>query len=585
MVIFDVVLRGDCMLKREKTARQSEGAIQQASMPPKGESSSTNRRTFLNKLGGAAILAAGAKAIELGPLAKPASAHEGRREGRERARESFEIRVRAAERERDVEIPEQLTNGDERKYTNFIGSYSKGLPHSSIGEVDQAAYEEFLDACRTGTAAGFENVPLGGTVKLVNPMSGIAFDLEGTDSHQLAIGPPPALASQMRADDMVEQYWMALCRDVNFTDYATDPTALAAGQELSALAAFAGPKVSGQVTAQSLFRGFTAKDLVGPYVSQLFLRPFNYGQYAISGKITTYVPGIDYLTDQPSWLKARNGEGPFAKNQLDTQPRFVRNGRDLAAYVHTDQIFEAFYNAGIWLGANGAPPNSGNPYLALTKQSALITFGATQFLCLLAEASTRALKAVWYAKWFVHRTLRPEDYGGLVHAVMTGQAKYPLQGDVLNSHALTQTFSKYGTYLHAQAYPEGCPQHPSYAQGHGAIAGACATMLKAAFNGSAAFYKLTNGTIQVASEDGSALVPYGGADAEQITVNGEINKLASNIGLGRDFAGVHWRTDYSDGLKLGETVALSILSDQKETYGEDFSGFQITKFDGTSITV
>jgi hypothetical protein len=90
---------------------------------------------------------------------------------------------------------------------------------------------------------------------------------------------------------------------------------------------------------------------------------------------------------------------------------------------------------------------------------------------------------------------------------------------------------------------------------------------------------------QVASEDGTALVPYAGADADQITVNGEINKLASNIGLGRDFAGVHWGTDYSDRLKLGETVALSILSDQKETYGEEFSGFQITKFDGTSITV
>jgi hypothetical protein len=573
------------MLKLEKTAGQIEGTIKQASILPKCESSSTNRRTFLNKLGGAAILAAGANAIELGPLAKSASAHERRGEGRERARESFEIRVRAAERERDVEIPEQLTNGDERKYTNFIGSYSKGLPHNSIGEVDQAAYEEFLDACRTETTAAFENVPLGGTVKLVNPMSGIAFDLEGTDSHQLAIGPPPALASMTRADDMVEQYWMALCRDVNFTDYATDPTSLAAGQELSELGAFAGPKIFGKVTPQSLFRGFTDEDLVGPYVSQLFLRTFNYGQYAISGEITTYMPGVDYLKDPASWLKARNGQGPFGKNQLDAQPRFMRNGRDLAAYVHSDQIFEAFYNAGIWLGANGATPNSGNPYLALTKQAALITFGATQFLCLLAEASTRALKAVWYAKWFVHRTLRPEDYGGLVQAVMMGQAKYPLHGDVLNSQALKQSFSKYGSYLHAQAYPEGCPQHPSYAQGHGAVAGACATMLKAGFNGTLPFYKLTNGTIQVASEDGTALAAYAGADADQITINGEINKLASNIGLGRDFAGVHWRTDYSDGLKLGEAVALSILSDQKETYGEEFSGFEITKFDGTSITV
>jgi hypothetical protein len=48
---------------------------------------------------------------------------------------------------------------------------------------------------------------------------------------------------------------------------------------------------------------------------------------------------------------------------------------------------------------------------------------------------------------------------------------------------------------------------------------------------------------------------------------------------------VHWRTDYSDGSKLGEAVALSILSDQKGVYGEDFEGFEITKFDGTNVTV
>ena len=89
----------------------------------------------------------------------------------------------------------------------------------------------------------------------------------------------------------------------------------------------------------------------------------------------------------------------------------------------------------------------------------------------------------------------------------------------------------------------------------------------------------------MASADGLLLVGYDGADAEQITVNGEINKLASNIGLARNFAGVHWRTDYSDGLKLREEVALSILADQREVYGEEFSGFVIRRFDGVSATV
>jgi hypothetical protein len=143
-----------------------------------------------------------------------------------------------------------------------------------------------------------------------------------------------------------------------------------------------------------------------------------------------------------------------------------------------------------------------------------------------------------------------------------------------------------GTYFLAQAYPEGCPQHPSYAQGHASIAGACATILKAAFDGSAPFSVLTNGKLVTASGDGLSLVPYTGSDASQITVNGEINKLASNIGLGRDFAGIHWRSDYRAGLMLGEAVAISILRDQSNLYaGEQFAGFTITKFDGTTTTI
>src|SRR5260370_40327722 len=118
---------------------------------------------------------------------------------------------------------------------------------------------------------------------------------------------------------------------------------------------------------------------------------------------------------------------------LDRQPRFIHNGRDLAAYVHSDQVFEAFYNAGIWLAGNGAPANPGNPYWTLTKQSSFATFGAPHFLCLLAEAAHRALKAAWYAKWFVHRTLRPEDYGGLMDMTRTGQANFPRYPVVLNS--------------------------------------------------------------------------------------------------------------------------------------------------------
>lgn len=80
------------------------------------------------------------------------------------------------------------------------------------------------------------------------------------------------------------------------------------------------------MTARTLFRGFTPDDVIGPYVSQLFITPFSYGQFALSGQVSTYQPNIDYLTTQSEWLACQNGEGPFGSNEPDPQPRCYRNG-------------------------------------------------------------------------------------------------------------------------------------------------------------------------------------------------------------------------------------------------------------------
>ena len=57
------------------------------------------------------------------------------------------------------------------------------------------------------------------------------------------------------------------------------------------------------------------------------------------------------------------------------------------------------------------------------------------------------------------------------------------------------------------------------------------------------------------------------------------------IGIGRNLAGVHWRSDFEESIKLGEKVAIAILRDQKACYRETFSGFTFTRFDGAVITV
>ena len=99
----------------------------------------------------------------------------------------------------------------------------------------------------------------------------------------------------------------------------------------------------------------------------------------------------------------------------------------------------SFYNAGIWLFEQGAPLNPGNPYTKYNTQTGFATFGIPHFLGLLGEAKQRACKAVWYAKWFVHRALRPEAYGGLVHMTATRQAQLPSERDVLQFYSATAT--------------------------------------------------------------------------------------------------------------------------------------------------
>jgi hypothetical protein len=502
--------------------------------------------------------------------------------GNPRVIESFEIRSEAALAEAAVPVPGHPNNGDETLYPNRVGNYSKGLPHNSLGEVNPNAYNALLKAVSTGKPSDFNLIPLGGTVPLVDPQSGLAFDIEGTDSHQLAIPPAPSLASARLADNAVENYWMALLRDVPFSEYDSDPTAAEAIAELDALPNFTGPRDpnTGHITAGTLFRGYTPGDLTGPYISQFLYQPLSYGAIGITQQFQTDVAGVDFMTTFADWLAVQNGQAPFPPRQLDSQPRHLRNGRDISAYVHVDVLFEAYLNACLYLIDLPAPLNPGNPYLQTPNQSGFGTFGSPHVKAMVAEVATRALKAVWYQKWFVHRALRPEAYGGLVHNTLRGARTYPLHSDILNSKAVKEVFANSGTYLLPHAFPEGCPQHPSYGQGHGTVGGACVTILKAFFDGT---FVIPNPVM--ASSDGLSLQPYTGVDADQITVGGELNKIAANIAIGRNHAAVHWRSDYEASLPLGEAIAISVLRDQRPTYNEKFQGFTFTKFDGTKITV
>jgi hypothetical protein len=529
------------------------------------------RRGFfgLTGIGGAALLSALEAPLgygDTGPLSD-----------NQRRQQAFAIRRDAAIFQRDREGTPSLDNGDEQLYPSRLASFTKGLPHSNLGEVDLNAYNAYLKALGSGVGSDFEAIPLGGTVKLQTPQAAYCFNMEGADSHAISSPPAPAFSSAQTAGEIVEDYWAALTRNVPFGQYGSDPTINQAVADLNKLSDYRGPKVNGQVTTGSIFRGPTSGDLNGPYISQFLWKPVPFGAATFVQAYRTTVASDDYMTSFPAWLAIQRGASSVS-NVFDTTPRYIRNSRDMSEYLHRDFTYQAYSLALLLLNSYGNPavaPN--NYYLSSTTQSGTITLGMHFNLDLVARAAIYALRAVWYQKWLVHRRLRPEAFGGRIHTTLMGTAKYPIHADVLNSAALPQVFNATGSYLLPMPYPEGSPMHPSYPAAHAAVAGACVTVLKAVYNPA---FVIPSPVI--ASDDGLSLVPYTGA---ALTVGDELNKLASNMSMGRNAGGVHYRSDGIEGLRLGEAAAISMLRDVATIVHEQFAGFTLTKFDGTTVTI
>jgi hypothetical protein len=82
-----------------------------------------------------------------------------------------------------------------------------------------------------------------------------------------------------------------------------------------------------------------------------------------------------------------------------------------------------------------------------------------------------------------------------------------------------------------------------------------------------------------------SLVPYNDPDVAQMTIKTELNKLASNVAIARNIGGVHWRSDYTESVFLGEQVAIQLLQDYGFTCKEDFIGFCLTNFNNNQQLV
>lgn len=508
-------------------------------------------------------------------LAQPARGSVGRNLApADRSQAALQLRTDAATAQYSQATQPNQANGDESSIPRYAASFGKGLPHDQNGEVDGAAYQTLLNAISTGKHADFERISRGSGRRLASPQGAYAFQMEGGDSHRFAALTPPSFSSPEAAIEMNELYWQALCRDVPFAQFPESPLLQAAAESLRA-------------THGTVFRGPSSGDRDGPYLSQFLARPVPQGSTLREQLYRTPLAGNDFITSYGEWLQIQTGVPPWRESNWDPAPRYIRNGRDLAEWVHYDFLYTAFLNAALImmdsrpetvLSDRRVVLNPNNPYRGSLVQDGFVTFGFGEVVDWLGRVTTAALKAAWYQKWLVHRRLRPEEFGGRLHQTRTKTIEYPIHAGLLNSPAMEETYNRTGSYLLPQAYPEGAPLHPAYPSGHATVAGACSVVLKALFDETALIPDCVH-----AAPDGLSLMACPASFAP--TLGAEVDKLAFNVAMARNWAGIHYRSDALGGIRLGEEVGITVLQDLVRCCTEDFEGFAFTRYDGTQVRI
>lgn len=515
-------------------------------------------------------------------------------------------------------------NDDEKRFAQIgfpgFASFTKALAHNANGFVDPASLQSLLDALQVGTQDALEQVQMGGGVRrLANPLNAFSHQLIGNDSNGSRMAAAPAFASRNTAIDMVERYWMALCRDIPFDQYANSGLIRAACDDLNALRF--DEQFGFVCTPQTLFRGPYAGCEVGPHVSQFLLQDFNFGNQPIRQQQRYPRPGLDYMTDLGTWNQVNNGDiDPSGTDVIDGL-RYITTLRDGGQWVHIDFPHQAGLWSTIMLLGLSAAMSEASPYdRGITTAYAFGSLGGPDITSQAALAGVYALKHAWFQKWCLHRRLRPEVYAQRLElfrrGALGGDTDNPCHSEKFNDlfgegadvwrrtqvldriyeHNRQQNIAQNrgdrdGTWLLPMGFPEGSPTHPAYPGGHSAFVAASATIAKAYF----ADGPFPNPKVPV--DGGQILADYRG---EPLTIHGELNKLIANVTLFRDGAGMHWRTDgttsgsnaganrpgfgiETGGNLLGERLAISMLRDIRCTYRESVGQFSFQGINGNQV--
>jgi hypothetical protein len=375
--------------------------------------------------------------------------------------------------------------------------------------------------------AAFRAIRLTGRMKLASPRWGLQ--------------PPPTGFGDFPADDSaqtaVELVELALlARELDTPWRSIRETIQRRGNPLEGLDEILG----GPTRPASLFR---PEEQSGPepYVSQLLLLPIPMGALSVEQlyRLRTGAYGVTPET-QAAMLR-----GAPIETQTFGAEVYIHTPRALASAMHQDPPYLMGLHSMLILDGLRVPRSGLFP--ALPAEAGFTDYGgAAAAQCLVSEASDEAFRDCWKLKFDPdpqRRRARPEQLlarQDVLHPIWHERGA-PL-------------LAPWGGRL-PLPIAEGAPPHTAFVSGHAATAGAEAVVKLAAYR---------NGPWPLApiqaSPDGLSLVP---ASSSNLTVHGELRKFAWNKGFGRCPLGVHYRSDVTAGLLVGQAAAVRVLRQRK----------------------
>jgi membrane-associated phospholipid phosphatase len=300
-----------------------------------------------------------------------------------------------------------------------------------------------------------------------------------------------------------------------------------------------------------------------PYISQLLLLPVPMGAMKAE-QLYTLRAGAYGTTPE---TRAAMLRGSPTETQRYGPALYIHTPRALASAMHQDPPYLMGLHALLILQSLGVRPSSLFP--PLPAEAGFTTYGGAAFTqCLLAEASYRAFHDCWIVKYNPdpqQRRARPEEL------LATPERLHPLWHE-----RGAPLLSEWNGHL-PLPIAEGAPSHTAYVSGHAATAAAEAVVLMACIADSP-----WPGVPLQASPDGTALIP---TSTTALTIHREIRKWAWNKSFGRVALGVHYRSDITAGLMLGQAAAVDLLRQVKAHDIEPWGTTAFVGFDGKVVII